>query len=522
MIVDALELFRVRLAGRPLLLALALFLLFRLVRRIGPFQRLNAIAGSRVAISIGLAALVAYPILAIRYALDPHFFDNAEPTMTAVGWLFRVGLPIYHPADSPERYAHIYGPMAFMAQGFAMQLFGPGILVSKAVAAAAGLCSLGLLAYVFRGTAPLRRTLALAGLCALLLLLFRNYSFWNRPESLQVLCVSAALAAAGASRLSVAAVSVGLVSGILWSLKFTGPLYSLPVLVILHRRFGWRSAAIAATVGMIVAALPFIVFPNVSFDNYLYWVRQSGATGLLFATLRQNLEWAAYLCLPLLLSRSRGLTGTLVLGMAGVAIAAAKPGAGPYHLMPFIPIIVYSVARQSDWPVSREDRDPDVPLATLAFVLTALLIVVAQQSQVVRTMWERRQLTDAADVAQFAATHAGVVEMGYGSTEALSHMRPLLVFHSNSYFLDQPAVREFQLQGVEIPQSTLDAVARCRINYWLLPKGEAPFSGRNVYAAVFTRPLFSDRFREMFMTSNRLVGATTYFDVWQCHPQPDR
>ena len=78
------------------------------------------------------------------------------------------------------------------------------------------------------------------------------------------------------------------------------------------------------------------------------------------------------------------------------------------------------------------------------------------------------------------------------------------------------------MQGLELPPSTLEAVARCRVNYWLLPKGEAPFSGRNVYAAAFARPLFSDRFRDVFVSSNRLVGTTAYFDVWQCHPQPHR
>jgi hypothetical protein len=115
-------------------------------------------------------------------ASDPHFFDNAEPVIPAVGWLFHAGRPVYHALDSPERYAHIYGPFAFIAHGWALGLLGPGIRVSKGLGAAAGLASLVLVYLLARRHVRRMPAFVLSGICALLLLLFRHYSFWTRPS----------------------------------------------------------------------------------------------------------------------------------------------------------------------------------------------------------------------------------------------------------------------------------------------------------------------------------------------------
>jgi hypothetical protein len=131
-------------------------------------------------------------------------------------------------------------------------------------------------------------------------------------------------------------------------------------------------------------------------------------------------------------------------------------------------------------------------------------------------MSQRIARDEASDIKDFASSHAGVIELGYGSTEAFTLERPLLVFRNNSYLLDQPAVREHQLAGLELPPATLQALRSCRVTYWLIPKGEIPFSGRNAYPAVLLKPLFSDEFREVFHQSYRLTAETVYYDVWEC------
>jgi len=534
---DVLEIFRARFAGRPLLLSLVVLTLLlvassRVSRSRFPFPSSSASRLSSLGAAIGILGLLAYLASAIWYASDPHFFDNAEPTMIAVGWLFHLGQPVYHALDSPERYAHIYGPMAFIVHGTVLAVLGPGIEVSKAVGVAAGAGSLALVHVALRSHLSNGRAVAVTGLYAVLLLTFRHYSFWTRPEPLQLLAVSASLLFAVRGRALASAIAFGIASGVLWNLKFTGPLYSLPLFVLLQRRVGWRAVIAGAATGAIVAALPFAAFGNVSLENYLDWLGLSARTGLLISTLRQNMEWALFFSLPLLLAfRSVPRDGpatdptwpftlaALFIGMSGVIVAAAKPGAGPYHLMPFLPVVAYLTAwRLSTLPAGAQ-IDPIVSRASVAFVVTAVAIALAQQAQLVTTMHARRGGSELQDIERFAGTHAGVIEMGYGTSEALTLERPALVFRNGTYFLDQPAIREHQLAGLEIPQATIDALRECRVNYWLVPKGETPFAGRNSYASVLLRPMFPASFRRAFADSHTRVETTEYFDVWRCTPR---
>jgi hypothetical protein len=534
----AIESFRVHFGDHPLLLCIALLLPLLVVRRPESVQKRvpqwwpNAHSVTTLA---GISGLTLYPAIAIWYASDPHFFDNAEPTMPAVAWLFHLGKPLYHPIDSPQRYAHIYGPAAFIVHALALALFGPTIGASKSVGAIAGIASLVFLFFAVRRETPAVPPVTLTGLAALLLLLFRNYSFWTRPDPLQLLCISASMFWAARAKGFAAAVMVGISSGILWNLKFTGPLYSMPVYAVLLLRTGRRETLVAAGLGVAVAAAPFLLLPNVSFDNYAVWVRLSASTGLLVSTLRHNLEWAAYLSLPLLLivianvkrghaidRQQRALLIALAFGMSGVIVAAAKPGAGPYHLLPFVPTIIYAVARQSQSVPPLLASNSVLAKAFVAFISGTISIALSQQAQLVTTMNARRTLRDIDDVRRFAETHAGIVEMGYGLTESMSFARPVLVFRYGSYLLDQPALREHQLEGVELPQATVDALSSCLVRYWLIPKGERPFTGVNGYSAVFLRPLYSTDFRERFAALYKLVQTTTYYDVWQCQLNSDR
>jgi hypothetical protein len=535
LLIASLEFFRTRCAGRPVLVLVAFVVLPLLAQRAGMSAAARArwvAAASRVIPIAALVGLTAFVLVVIWYAGLPQYFDSAEPTMTAVGWLFARGKPVYHPIESAERYAHIYGPFAFVAHGLVLSVFGPGIAASKWLGAAGALGSLVLLFLALRSVLDARRSIALTGVYAMLLLDFRNYSFWTRPEPLQLFCVAAALVLAVRSRAWMAAVFIGLLSGILWNLKITGVLYTLPILAIVHHRGGWRHVALACGTALPVALLPFAL-SNVSFENYVQWIALSARTGLGLATLRQNLEWAAYFGVPMLLSycsippnyRTSGpevRAVLLALGLAttGIVVAASKPGAGPYHLLPLLPVILYVVARYLREASSLDVMDPSVLIVAIGFVLVSVLIGTAQQAQFVLAVSQRAERNEAADIERFANGHAGVVEMGYGSTEAFTLERPLLVFHNNSYMLDEPAVREHQLAGIELPVATLEALRTCRVDYWLIPKGETPFSGRNSYPAVLLKPLFSDAFRRAFQQNYRLAGATTFFDVWECRRSP--
>jgi hypothetical protein len=205
----------------------------------------------------------------------------------------------------------------------------------------------------------------------------------------------------------------------------------------------------------------------------------------------------------------------LVTGMTGVAVAASKPGAGAYHLLPFIPILAWILcAYVAEHPGA--NWRPSASIALVAVLVTSTMLATAQQVQWIRAMISRRAVDDVRDLTTYAGTHDGLIEMGYGSDEPLTYGRPVLTFHNNAYLLDQPAIREHQLAGISIPSATIDVLRACRVPTWLIPKGQAPFTAHNVYAATGYAPLYSDDFRRAFLETYAPVSTTTYFDVWQC------
>jgi hypothetical protein len=535
---ELLDSFRIRFAGRPFLLCLALAAGAWLVIRQTPHGRwISSRALERTLAVISVLALISYFAIVVVYARDEHYFDAAEPTMTAVGWLFALGRPIYHTVDSAERYAHMYGPMAFIAHGLALREFGPGIGVSKGLAAVAALLSLGCTFLALRTAVSRWSALTLTGACALFYLMFRNYTFWTRPEPLQLLCVGVGLLGSVARHRWIGAVALGVSAGVLWNLKITGPLYTLPLLALLVWRDGRArlGAAIGAVVlATIVAVLPFAL-PNVSLGAYLAWIELSSRNGLLLAMLRQNIEWAAFLLLPLLVSYYgaaqddrpstqlwRGLVAALVIGIGGVAVAASKPGAGIYHLLPFAPIVVYAVALvlrdREALPASQAAR-----VLALSCAIAAVVVAVAQQASFLRIMHARDATGENADLRAFLQAHPGlVVEMGYNGDDRLTFARPELVFRNGSYLIDTPAVQEHQLSGVALPPATIDAIRSCRADVWLVPRGTAPFEGPNRYPAMNLAPLFPDAFRAAFAEAYAHDGATRYYDVWRCRARSTR
>jgi hypothetical protein len=491
----------------------------------GRFVASRTVAGRLIA-SVSAAAIAVFLAMAWYYARTPQYFDVAEPTTTIVGWLYHLGQPIYHAQDAPARYSHVWGPIVFMVHGAVLGWLGPSIGVSKAIGCVAAVASLGLLVIAVRNVAGSRAAWIGTGLTALVFLVFRHYSFWTRPEPLELLCVAAGLAALsfpGAASLLV----IGITQGLLWNLKLTGPLYAAPIFVWLLLRRGWRAAAGALALTVITAVAPFVLDPRVSWINYVSWFRVSARSGLEAGALTTNLEWSIWLLAPIGLAiaaareRARGSARldwalvTLAGAMIGVSIAASKPGAGAYHLLPFVPIVAYAAAT-----VLGHDARLAAPrwtiAAALALLLTASASAAWRQAAWVRTMTTRDTLHQMDDLQAFVRTHPGRTQMAYGRDEPATVERPVLVFAGGTYLIDQPAVREHQLNGVEIPEATVNAIRSCAADYFLVPQGDAPWSGVNVYPAVAGRPLYPDAMRAAFSEAYVLAGKTAYFDVWQC------
>jgi 4-amino-4-deoxy-L-arabinose transferase-like glycosyltransferase len=186
--------FRHEAVSHPFVLFLALF---AIVRVLGfGYRRSRADgAGDARPILLTFTSLIlgVYLALVCWYLAQEQYADPAEPTIAAVAWLFRSGQPIYHAIDSPERYSHVYGPLAFIIPSWSLAVFGAGIRSSKipgAVAAVAALAVVFTLVYRIAGR---RQALFLTGVLAGLCLMFQNYTFWIRPDSIQFLSAAVAL-----------------------------------------------------------------------------------------------------------------------------------------------------------------------------------------------------------------------------------------------------------------------------------------------------------------------------------------
>lgn len=520
--VQPLEVLRVQAAGHPLVMALALAAAISLVMP----RRLPA-GGVLRSIGPALAAtvLLIYGVVAAWYASDPRYADPAEPTMPIIGWLFTLGQPIYHDAGSAERYAHVYGPLAFVAHGLALRLGGATIETSKWLGALAGAASLAATYAALRLLTTRPRALVLTGSCALLYLGFRQYTFWTRPEPLLLLFAALAHLAAVRGRGAPAAVAVGLAAGVLMNLKVTGALYALPALALLAARTRPRFVLVAVAAAAVSASLPFAL-PNVSLPAYLGWIRLSAQNGLLTGLLLQNLEWAALLLLPVAAAGAARAASerppgwlaaavALAAGMIGVAVAAAKPGAGSYHLLPFVPAVACLVAMaMGDRPAFTWRPAASIVAGCIAL---AALLAVAQQHYFLTLMREARETDEPADVHAYLDAHPGeIVQMAFNGYDRPTFARPELTFRSGLYLIDAPAVQEHQLSGMSIPPATSDAIRTCRAGTWLVPKGTRPFEGPNRYPAMAMAPLFPAAFREAFDAAYAKDGSTRYFDIWRC------
>src|SRR5262249_21269673 len=153
----------------------------------------------------------------------------------------------------------------------------------------------------------------------------------------------------------------------------------------------------------------------------------------------------------------------LLVGVAGVVLAAAKPGAGPYHLLPFLPMVIYLFARDAD----------AFPLRP-AFVAATVVVASLQQLYFIGVLRaaDDVQADAVGDVNAFLdANPRHTVAMGYANAgERWTYVRPAIVFRTGRYPIDAPAVQEYGMSGLPMPEATIAALRGCEIEFWLIPK----------------------------------------------------
>jgi hypothetical protein len=510
-------LFQAQLANHPLLLFAACLAMVSVAQRAGLARR--AIP-ERVMLGAAIAGLAFYAGQVVAYVVTDGYYDHAEPSMASVSWVAMQGQPLYHELGSAERYAHVYGPWAFIVPGTVLLVLGPSLAASKAAGAGAGLMTLVISFFLLRRTTTFARAVGGAAVVAVGLLMFRNYAFWNRPDSLLAFGVSAAMLSAMSKRAFVRELGVGVSLGFMAGLKITAPLYGLAAVALLFEAGGWKSTVRMSIVAIVVWGAPYVWWPHADLRLHAEWLALAASSGVTTLLLAQNAAWAAFLALPLLYRWWRGGARpdrpslALLSGMAGIVVLAAKPGSGPYHLLPFIPALVWLDAFggvRNDVPTV--GHSPDA--WRRALLVTGMVLAAGSQAYFLAGLHRTEWREASRELRALLAAQPASAQVGYADAGPLSYLRALAVFRSGRYQLDTPAVQEHQRAGVEIPDTTVDRFRRCETPVWILPRGE-PFSAVNAYPQTGHRRLFPESFRTTFLSHYSRKTSGRYYDVWVC------
>jgi hypothetical protein len=474
----------------------------------------------RLLLWTGLAlAVLGLGIECVRYLMLGAYLDHIESTVVISGWQYVHGAALYEIEDGAPRFSSFYGPLAYLAPVPALLLFGPSVAASKVVAALALTATLAVMARHLSRGAP---TAAAAPMLLLAagLLLFGKVSFWARSDSLLVLVAAVAVALAQRGR---GALWVGLCIGLAVNLKAHAFLYFLPVLFDLWRRDGWRAVPIVAVSSIAVFLSPFLL-PGISLPDYVAGlIQQMGHRSHVWSIALGPILIAGLLALPLMVAWRSGLDRrprqdrafaiATAATLAVLLYPASFTGAGAYHLLPFLPVLTEAFRRLQPENVAAR-------LAPLAILLFAMPAAVATMQAMGEHQGEAAMAEEALTLARQSPTPA--IHMGYGDNQH-SYMvsqlgKAVLALNGFPALIDAQVLGELDYVGLDGSRRWVPYLRDCRIERWLVPKGEQPFALTGYYD---DDPLFDDDFRRAFADNYRLVDSSKNFDIWQCQtPKP--
>ncbi len=490
----------------------------------------------RMLVTAGCCLLAAFFLgIGLWYLTIEGFAGEVEPLVISNSWLLEQGQELYHPLDGANQYSVLYGPSVFLTNGLFLKVLGPTLTSAKLASVLAAFASvLFLLAAVSRKrNDPL--AWAVVG-CAVLLFWSHGFGIYLvRPDSLLVFAVALGifLVRRAGSRLGVAGLAA--VLGFAINLKVHGGLYFLPILYLAYRRWGRTSLVWIMGGAMLAVAAPFLLHPRISFLNYLAWLGNATLHGLTAQDLGLNLRFAFLLLLPLLglAARTgfrsgvwrgqRGLLLWVFLALGPVLVLAAKPGAGPVHLLPFVPVmafvpaLVWSAARPADRALPSSRRVPARGLLAGAALTIVIAGMVSEYRATMLVAWQQGQAPGlAAEVrgimAKYPGRHIGMACGGENAAFRWTWIRPLLVFADHPVLIDPISVMDCCLAGRPLPPATQEALGQGVVDLWLVPREQTPFAKVNWYPPH--DPIFTPEFQQEFLAHHAKADRTEHFDLW--------
>jgi len=351
----------------------------------------------------------------------------------------------------------------------------------------------------------------------------------NRPDGPMMLSTALALLLAWPllerGELShVRALLVGACVGLATACKLHGFVYFAPILgaLLACRRF---RATLLVLFAALVAACAFFLFDNVSAAHYLQLLRMVSRHPLGWDPFVDILTWAGLVLLPLAtLARrlpegdrqGRGFAKGLVVASLLLLGFAAKAGAGRHHVLPMLPcygvMLAWLLRQKVEWSVLA--RASSAAALVVAFGFGAR--VTAEMIGKSETVPARSVMAELRRFYQTTPAKDGMV--GYAETYDLASFRVLNVFAGARSSIEGAAEMDFERAGLPPPQAVFDRLRSCFHRYWLIPKGEEPFSTTSLDREE-PRRVFATGYRDAFLAAYQRTSSLQYYDVWRCHPQ---
>jgi len=470
---------------------------------------------SGVLVAVGVIAAIVYLFL-------PQYVDHIEAHVTIVALNWLAGMPIHPDWTSADgAYGMLYGPLLY-------QIVAAPLLIFKSIAATKilpVLACLGSIAAMFaigaRSAQTDRRDLTLY--YVLVFVAAGALSFWVRSEPFLVLSAALACLAAVALPPLAALGVVGLLAGLATGVKIHAFLYLAPLAgyVLLTRMTDWRTRMVSASVALagfmigLLAPFGFSLGHLMAFEKYVQVMARHGLSPRLLVF---NVFAAAVITLPYI-SRilsppsaadrliQRGLQALTLLCVAAVALIGAKPGSGPHHLIPFVPVILLFCL---EVPPPRAPSSILLLTASAAAALAPMIAVIQLLSGMAMTAGEAR--AQQAEAAQIAAANPGA-EFGPGDDamgQALKGRVSAALAGSRLRY-DTSAWLDLSAAGVTPLQTQV--LTDCAVKAWIVPNAGEPFS---LISGYTNAPLFSPSFQASFKATHRLSQKGRYFSLWTC------
>jgi hypothetical protein len=485
-----------------------------------------AVALIRMATAVAVSVTAAYTLTITYYLLFPNYFDHGQPLVSIISYLWMQRQELYPNWTSNGVYGLPYGPIFFLINGLTL-LVSPTVLASKLP----GVLSLGAaltftLILLKRKTNSYLMSFLLLASLILLFVPFGIYSYWNRPDPLLLLVTVLALLLASSSSSLVTILGIGVLTGLAAGFKLHGFIYTLPAaLVALERVRPPRSRAAMAVIsgGLAAAALllPYLA-SGAAISGYLGFLRVALDHGWSRPLFSANLHVAFVLTVPIigiwffrqlpLHASDRLLLVGLCASVALITAIGAKPGGGPYYLLPLAPICIYGIAVVLPSPQTNGREVAAMIFVVLFLAHGAHLFLfwdAVKFSYQVASVSERLRISE---LNTYTSLYPDA-QIGISDDQHYPDYfyRVLVVFNGRPLVVDFSAWMDLAYAGAD-EKYVLRFITTCNIPIWILPSG-APFTKTNNYTKL---PMLSDNFRAVFSSNYRQIALGRYYQVWSC------